>query len=141
VLKFDPAAGLDSLAPDDRRALRAAVVDRVPAADLGADGSFEGTRLVRLLRHAGRSGGVPVDEQSELDDGIALFLFADEPVAVRLKQMREVLSAGANAHDLRTLEDLRDDLARISRAGWKLGPGDGRSTVADGGRRPHVKRA
>ncbi len=141
VLRFDPETGLGSLAPDDRRALRAAVIDRVPGAQLDADGSSEGTRLVRLLRQAGRSGGVPVDEKSELDNGIALFLFADEPVAVRLKQMREVLSSGANAHDLRTLEDLRDDLARISPPNWKLEPDDGRPTVTDGGGQPRVTRA
>jgi hypothetical protein len=141
VLRFDPESGLGSLAPEERSALRTAVVDRVPSAELDADGSAEGTRLVRLLRQAGRSGGVPIDPESELDDAIALFLFAEEPMAVRLRQMREVLSAGANAHDLRTLEDLRDDLAKISRASWKLDPDDGRPTVADGGRRPRVRRA
>jgi hypothetical protein len=141
VLRFDPESGLGSLAPEERSALRTAVVDRVPSAELDADGSAEGTRLVRLLRQAGRSGGVPIDPQSELDDAIALFLFAEEPMAVRLRQMREVLSAGANAHDLRTLEDLRDDLAKISRASWKLDPDDGRPTVADGGRRPRATRA
>jgi O-antigen/teichoic acid export membrane protein len=141
VLKFDPEAALGSLAPEDRISLRAAVVDRVPAAELEADGNAEGARLVRLLRHAGRSGGVPVDTESERDDGIAMFLFADEPMAVRLRQMREVLAAGANAHDLRTLEDLRDDLAKVPRASWRLDPADGRPKVADGGRRPRATRA
>ncbi len=50
VLKFDPRAGLDSLEPDDRRALRTAIVDRLPPAALDADGTSEGARLVRLLR-------------------------------------------------------------------------------------------
>jgi hypothetical protein len=117
------------------------VVDRVPAAQLEADRNAEGARLVRLLRQAGRSGGVPVDTESERDDGIAMFLFADEPVAVRLRQMREVLAAGANAHDLRTLEDLRDDLAKVPRASWRLDPADGRPKVADGARRPRATRA
>ena len=67
---------------------------------------------MRLLRQAGNRGGVPVSDSSALDAGISLFLFSDWPFAVRLAKMRELLSSGASAHDLRTLEDLRDDLAR-----------------------------
>ncbi len=125
--------------PASAAALRAAVVDRLPAqalvpsvaeqadgepaeAILGAgansDSSSEGARLVRLLRQAGNRGGVPVSEESELDAGISLFLFSDRPVAVRLAKMRELLSSGASAHDLRTLEDLRDDLARAPAEAW-----------------------
>jgi O-antigen/teichoic acid export membrane protein len=170
ALRFDPQAGLDSLEPDDRQALRAAVIDRLPAAALvpsegggseaadgsrseakdgeeavdgDADGDSEGARLVRLLRHTGRRGGVPLAEESELDAGISLFLFSDQPVAVRLKKMRKLLSAGADAHDLRTLEDLRDDLARVSRDTWELRPaGAGRRRARNGrGPRPRVKRA
>ena len=145
ALRFDLRTGLGSLEPGDRGALRAAVVDRLPAqalvpsagerADAGAgervagsgadsDGSSEGARLVRLLRQAGSRGGVPVSESSELDAGISLFLFSDWPVAVRLAKMRELLSSGVSAHDLRTLEDLRDDLARAPANAWTPTPGD-----------------
>ena len=61
----------------------------------------------RRARAASRSA-----ESSELDAGISLYLFSDQPVAVRLKKMRQLLSAGVSAHELRTLEDLRDDLAQ-----------------------------
>lgn len=142
VLTFDPGTGLGSLQPDDRRALRAAVIDRLPEAALDGDGDgAEGARLVRLLRQAGRAGGVPIADDSDLDAGISLYLFSDQPVAVRLKKMRDLLSAGANAHDLRTLEDLRDDLSRISGAAWALEPAGARRPAPDGGPQPRVRRA
>jgi hypothetical protein len=141
VLRFDPDAGLGSLEPDDRRALHTAVIDRMPEAALDGDDGAEGTRLVRLLRRAGRSGGVPIADDSELDSGISLYLFSDEPVAVRLKKMRELLSEGANAHDLRTLEDLRDDLSKLSGAAWALEPAGALRRAPDGGPQPRVRRA
>jgi O-antigen/teichoic acid export membrane protein len=186
ALKFDPGAGLGSLKPPERKALRVAVVDRLPPAALvpskvdgdgagnggeagdgaratdseetvgrDSDDASEGARLVRLLRRTGESGGVPISESSELDAGISLYLFSDEPMAMRLKKMRQLLSAGVSAHELRTLEDLRDDLARTSPKVWGVEPGNGRRRARDGkgrgrdgkgrgsgGRpRPSVKRA
>ncbi len=125
-------AGLGSLRPGERGALRTAVVDRLPALGArGCDGSSEGARLVRLLRQAGERGGVPVSDSSDLDAGISLFLFSDQPVAVRLAKMRELLSAGVSAHDLRTLEDLRDNLARAPAEAWGTqAEGDGRQRGA-----------
>jgi hypothetical protein len=166
-LKFDTDAGLGSLKPRERKALRVAVLDRMPAEELvgttgnGADGaardgpgtdgatagngpgddlgewvisgdrnrddSAEGARLVRLLRRAGQRGGVPVSESSEVDAGISLFLFSDQPVAVRLAKMRELLSAGSNAHELQTLEHLRDALLKAPKGAWGAkGGGKGR---------------
>jgi O-antigen/teichoic acid export membrane protein len=113
-----------------------------------SDGDSEGARLVGLLRRAGERGGVPITQSSDLDSGISLYLFSDQPVAVRLKKMRQLLSAGASAHELRTLEDLRDDLARTSPKVWGVEPGNGRRRArkgkgrGSGGRpRPSVKRA
>jgi O-antigen/teichoic acid export membrane protein len=154
ALRFDPGAGLGSLKPRERRALRAAVLDRMPAQELvsltgdGADGgdrggegdlgewmisgdrnrddAAEGARLVRLLRQAGQRGGVPVSETSEVDAGISLFLFSDQPVAVRLAKMRELLSAGSNPHELRTLEDIRDALVKAPDDAWGTGKGGGK---------------
>jgi O-antigen/teichoic acid export membrane protein len=144
-LRFDVRVGLGSLGPGDRGALREAIIDRLPAqalvpsaaehAEEGAaegilsagadsDGSSEGARLVGLLRQTGNSGGVPLSDSSELDAGISLFLFSDEPVSVRLAKMRALLSSGVSAHDLRTLEDLRDDLARAPADAWEPGPSD-----------------
>jgi O-antigen/teichoic acid export membrane protein len=158
ALRFDAAAGLRSLKPRERKALRVAVIDRMPARELvsvagdGSDGaegvggdlsewmisgdrnrndSAEGARLVRLLRQAGQRGGVPVAESSDVDAGISLFLFSDQPVAVRLAKMRELLAAGSNAHELRTLEDIRDALVKAPREAWRAqkdgdGEDDGR---------------
>jgi O-antigen/teichoic acid export membrane protein len=148
ALRFDPGAGLRSLTAADRSALRTAVVDRLPPAALApsagdgprADGGVatgEGARLVGLLRDAGRSGGIPIDERSDLDGDIALYLFSDEPVAVRLRKMRQLIAAGADPHELRVLEGLRDDLAKAPPRTW-----DARRRGGDGPRaRPRVKRA
>src|SRR5262249_22988834 len=91
ALKFDPKAGLGSLKAGDRGALGTGVIDRLPPAvlapargdghakgestdgaedgeaELGQLGDTEGARLIRLLRDTGRSGGIPLDERSELD--------------------------------------------------------------------------
>jgi O-antigen/teichoic acid export membrane protein len=184
ALKFDPQAGVGSLKPRDRQALRTAVVDRLPAEvlapasgdDLGADGGAEpsggaegaepelgrlgdteGARLVSLLRDVGRSGGIAIDERSELDGDISLYLFSDEPVAVRLRKMRQLLASGADAHELRVLEGLRDDLVKVSPQTWGMRRGrggrrarddgegrgeDGQGRGGDGARsRPRVRRA
>jgi hypothetical protein len=142
ALKFDPEAALGSLPGRDRRALRAAVVDRLPVAtlapsaaggdgaaegeeELGMLGDTEGARLVRLLRDAGRSGGLTIERRTELDGDISLYLFSDQPVAVRLRKMRQVLASGADAHELRMLEGLRDDLAKAPPGVWGVRPGGG----------------
>ncbi|HMC07653.1 MAG TPA: lipopolysaccharide biosynthesis protein [Solirubrobacterales bacterium] len=156
ALRFDPYAGLGSLKRPERNALRTAVIERLPPATLvpsggngaqprdgdeeedtsesDSDRAAEGARLVRLLRRTGRRGGVPISEESELDAGISLFLFSDQPVAVRLRKMRQLLSAGADAHELRTLEDLRDDLSKVSTEIWGA-PRKAAKQAANGRRR------
>jgi hypothetical protein len=115
-----------------------------------ADGASEGARLIRLLRRTGRKGGVPLADRSEFDGGISLYLFSDQPVAVRLRKMRQLLAEGVDAHELRTLEDLRNDLAKASPKTWDAKTaGDGQPRPRNGngrgrnGRRsrPRVKRA
>jgi hypothetical protein len=134
VVGFKKRAGLRSLSPDERDALRVAVVDRMPPealvppessegeSPLGAlvHPESEGARLVGLLRRAAKKGGIPMSGESEYDAGTSLFLFSDQPVAVRLRKMRQLLASGENAHELRTLEDLRNELARASDAVWEL---------------------
>src|SRR5215211_1438193 len=139
VLRFNKRAGLRSLDAEERIALRAAVMDRLPDESLvpssGSDGTdgggdglatmiapdAEGARLVGLLRRAGSEGGIPIATEGEYDAGISLYLFSNQPVAVRLRKMRQLLAAGVDAHELRTLDDLRNDLARTREAAWKPG--------------------
>ena len=139
VLRFNKRAGLRSLDAEERIALRAAVMDRLPDESLvpssGGDGTdgggdglatmiapdAEGARLVGLLRRAGSEGGIPIATEGEYDAGISLYLFSNQPVAVRLRKMRQLLAAGVDAHELRTLDDLRNDLARTREAAWKPG--------------------
>jgi O-antigen/teichoic acid export membrane protein len=127
---FNPRRGLRSLEPGQRQALHAAVMTRVPDAELRAqedgraDGpaaaprASQGEDLVRALRHAGVSGGVQVSPRSEHDGEIARFLFADEPIAVRQATMRRLLAAGEQAGDLRALEDLVTRLAKLPARVW-----------------------
>jgi hypothetical protein len=86
----------------------------------------EGARLVRLLRTAGSEGGIPLAEESEVDAGVSLYLFSDQPVAVRLRRMRQLLAAGVDPHELRTLDDLRNDLAKANDTVWTLGGKNGK---------------
>jgi hypothetical protein len=134
VVAFKKRAGLRSLSSDERDALRVAVVDRMPPEALvppdSTDGEdplgalihpeSEGARLVRLLRRAAGNGGISLSAESEYDAGISLFLFSDQPVAVRLRKMRQLLASGENAHELRTLEELRNELAKTDDAVWEL---------------------
>ena len=62
-----------------------------------------------------------------MDAGISLFLFSDQPVAVRLAKMRELLSAGSNAHELQTLEHLRDALLKAPSGAWGRRKGKGKA--------------
>jgi O-antigen/teichoic acid export membrane protein len=138
VLQFKKRAGLRSLDSDERDALRAAVTTRLPDASLvpaAGDGDdsgsemidpdAEGARLVQLLRRTGSKGGIPIAKENEYDAGISLYLFSDQPVAVRLRKMRQLLAAGVDAHELRTLDDLRNDLARAGDSVWDLRAGGG----------------
>jgi hypothetical protein len=134
VVAFKQRAGLRSLSSDERDALRVAVVDRMPPEALvppeSTDGEdplgalihpeAEGARLVRLLRRAAGEGGIALSAESEYDAGISLFLFSDQPVAVRLRKMRQLLASGENANELRTLEELRNELAKTDAAAWDL---------------------
>jgi O-antigen/teichoic acid export membrane protein len=134
--RFRPRPGLRALAPDDRARLRVAVTVRVPPDQLAGPAispepparerseeieRTEGARLVRLLRAVGVEGGAAVQARSRWDGGIAEFLFADEPPAVRNAAMRGLLTDGANAADLRSLEDLVGHLAKVPADAWEGG--------------------
>ena len=126
--RFRPRQGLRALAADERAALRAAIGSswakrRADGGDRA--GEVRGERsaaLVGALRRAGERGGVEVGEPSERDAEIAAYLFSSEPTAVRNAAMRRLLSDGAEAGDLRTLEDLVAHLASIPDQAWSGEP-------------------
>jgi hypothetical protein len=158
ALQFNPRAGLRAIGSDGRDELRAAVLDRVPddtlvpdyvddEADEGSAAASwmvhpdtEGARLVRLLRTAGSKGGIPLAEESEVDAGVSLYLFSDQPVSVRLRRMRQLLSAGVDPHELRTLDDLRNDLAKANAKDWTLDGKDGKGERKKNARGGNGKR-
>ena len=61
-----------------------------------------------------------MSKESEYDAGLSLFLFSNQPVAVRLRKMRQLLASGEQARELRTLEELRNELATADDAVWEL---------------------
>jgi O-antigen/teichoic acid export membrane protein len=118
--RFNPRKGIRALDPAERAELRAAVTERIdPELLAGPNADVDvAVRLVAILRRAGRRGGMPVDEPGEHDAGVASFLFADAPTAVRLATMRGLMSAGASSGDLRALEDLVAHLATVPDDAW-----------------------
>ena len=122
--QFRPRIGLRALEQSERDALRVAVESSwavrgtpdEPQSD-GSDASgYE--RIVRSLRRAGEHGGVPVGEESGLDGEIGAYLFSSAPTAVRNVDMRRLLGDGADAADLRALEDLVTHLASVPEGAW-----------------------
>lgn len=126
--RFDPRQGIGSLKPAERAELRAAVTERIDPALLAGPGadSEASQRLVKLLRRAGRRGGMSVRGPRDYDERAASFLFADAPTAVRNATMRELIDAGAKSGDLRALEDLVEHLAKLPDSAWRVEDGASR---------------
>jgi O-antigen/teichoic acid export membrane protein len=135
--RFRPRPGIRTLDPSDSERLRVAVTERLspdalwapaaspwpPTRERAKDRELtEGARLVRVLREVGRAGGAEVQNRSRWDGGIAEFLFADEPPAVRNAAMRAALDAGAEAKDVRALEDLAEHLSNVPPDAWTGAP-------------------
>lgn len=140
---FLPREGLLALEPHEREELRIAVIAQLPAERLAPAGeSDEGRRLVGMLRRVGSGGGIPVAGPSSLDAEIAPCLFEDASTAVRNASMRRVLAAGADSNDVRALEDLVADLARVPDDAWQGDPGseDGRGFPGVQRRRRAVRK-
>jgi hypothetical protein len=118
---FKARRGLRGIGPAERDELRVATIVGLPRErlDPGDDGGGEGVRLVGALRRVGERGGIRVGEPTRLDPEIALFLFEDASTAVRNATMRRLLDAGADANDLRALEDLVAHLARMPDDAWE----------------------
>ena len=122
--QFRPRRGLRALEQSERDALRTAVdsswAARGSAGEQDPDGSDRAgsEQLVRSLRRAAAQGGVQVAEESPLDAEIGAYLFSSAPTAVRNADMRRLLGGGADAADLRALEDLVSHLATVRDDAW-----------------------
>ncbi len=119
---FRPRKGLRSLEPQRRDELRLAVVGRLPRERLRPDAGDESLRLVTALRQVGKRGGIPVGHATEHDAAMGVYLFEDASTAVRNASMRKLLEQGAEANDLRSLEDLVNTLARVPVEAWEDQP-------------------
>lgn len=119
---FRARRGLRVIEPGERSLLRRAVVERLPRERLEPAAGEEGRRLVLCLRHVGRRGGIPVVKESAHDARMAIYLFEDASTAVRNASGRTLLSAGADANDLRALEDLVKHLSRLPDDAWEGTP-------------------
>ena len=121
--RFAPRRGLSALDQSERDALRSAITGswaERSGAKRRAAGAANGdpALLVRALRTAGESGGVPVGADTDRDGAIGEYLFSSEPTAVRNATMRRLLSDGVDPKDLRALEDLVSHLATVPDAAW-----------------------
>jgi O-antigen/teichoic acid export membrane protein len=133
---FDREEGLGVLGDRQRELLQDAIVNKIPLGvfsgeledgngrkngggdGLGPAAQVEPERLVKILRKAGKGGGIPVGQTTEHDAKIAKFLFADVPTAASNATMRSLVSAGANSNDLRALEDLVEYLEKSPSRVW-----------------------
>lgn len=123
--RFQPRRGLRALEQDERDGLRAAVARSWATRDRRSRSEADGGRagadsaeLLGALRRAGERGGVPVGDPSPLDAEIGAYLFSSEPTAVRNATMRQLLGDGADAAELRALEDLVSHLATVPDEAW-----------------------
>jgi hypothetical protein len=118
--EFKPRVGLRALEQSERDALRSAVEGSwaAGAGASGGGGNGSPAQLMRSLRTAGERGGVPVGDVTPLDPDIGAYLFSSDPTAMRNAMMRRLLAEGADAKDLRALEDLVAHLAAVPDGAW-----------------------
>jgi hypothetical protein len=116
---FRPRRGLRALEPGEREELRLAVVGRMPRERLEPAAGEEGVRLVQALRRVGKRGGIPVRKSTPYDALLAVVLFEDASTAVRNASVRRTLADGADANDVRALEDLVSHLAKVPPDAWE----------------------
>jgi len=140
---FEAAAGLEALAPRERKSLRRAVVrgmtpeeaakpalamQRHADGDGGADG---GAVLVEILRRTALEGGAQgvSNDYARRDDHardaqIAAYLFAQGPIAARDQLGKRLINDGvAEPFDLHTLEAVLASLRRAEAPAWRGGRG------------------
>jgi O-antigen/teichoic acid export membrane protein len=143
---FRPQRALRRLDPPDREALRLAIREGRPVAEIpgqleaiglslpeasagagqgAGDGAAISERLVAAVRRAAAKGGAPVpipkraDGPGRHDARIAEFLFPEGTVAQRDARMRGLLSGGVRGKELVALEAVVEGLARAPERAWQ----------------------
>ncbi|MGH2962884.1 MAG: hypothetical protein ACRDL3_11935, partial [Solirubrobacterales bacterium] len=120
--RFDSEQALRVLGPDDREALRLAIVERRPLEEigsrLGADGGA--VPVARALRRAAEGGGAFASGDSDHDAAIAEYLFSSQTVATRDQAAKRLIrDEGVSPGDLRELEAVLEDLGKAPKDAWK----------------------
>ncbi|MGH2990081.1 MAG: lipopolysaccharide biosynthesis protein [Solirubrobacterales bacterium] len=120
--RFDSEQALRGLGPDDREALRLAIVERRPLEEigsrLGADGGA--VPVARALRRAAEGGGAFASGDSDHDAAIAEYLFSSQTVATRDQAAKRLIrDEGVSPGDLRELEAVLEDLGKAPKDAWK----------------------
>lgn len=119
---FDAALALRALNPEDREALRLAVVERRPLEEVGAllDTERAPQRVARALRHAAEAGGAFAGEDTEHDGVIGEYLFSTRTVATRDHTAKRLIrEQGVSPGDLRELESVIEGLQRAPAEAWR----------------------
>jgi O-antigen/teichoic acid export membrane protein len=119
--RFDSDEALRGLGPEDREALRLAIVERRPLQEIGArfggDGGAE--HVARALRRAADLGGAFAGDDTEHDAAIAEYLFSSQTVAGRDQTAKRLIrDEGVRAGDLRELETVLEDLEGAPEEAW-----------------------
>jgi O-antigen/teichoic acid export membrane protein len=115
AMPFQAVRGIRALVPDDREALRAAVARTMTPAEIEPQGEL----LVNALRRAGRKGNAAVGGARGVEAEMAMFLFSNESAGPRNARMRAMLANGIDSHDIRAMEDLVGQLAKLPDAAWE----------------------
>jgi O-antigen/teichoic acid export membrane protein len=115
AMPFKPRKGIRALVPDDREALRSAVAKTMSPAEIEPQGEL----LVDALRRAGREGDAAVGGAQGAEAEVAVFLFSNETGGPRNSRMRSLLSSGVDSHDIRAMEELVGQLAKLPDRAWE----------------------
>jgi len=128
VKRFDPAEVLATMDERERRAVRQAVVRRLPlrriARRLEEDPDDVAERLVLALRACAAAGGMRSARATGNDTAIGHYLFDKASPADRMATGKELMkSGGVDSGDLHELEAVSAELAKAPRESWALGGG------------------
>ncbi|MGI9557565.1 MAG: lipopolysaccharide biosynthesis protein [Solirubrobacterales bacterium] len=122
--EFDAGKALGAVSPQERVALRLAIVDGKPpeaaAAGLAITEDESAAVLVRALRRASLESGGPANAPTDQDEEIGAYLFAEDTIAQKDRDARTMVNAGdVAAMDLASLEALVVRLQQAPVEAWE----------------------